>query len=175
MSKDNNIIQGLIGESSEEKRLKYYLHRMYKICGDDYTSLILSCDVDIKRSLAKFTSKLHRISSDSAKIILLKGAILSNRRSDETEVVKYMIEDNKAGRLFQLVDKDMFFRKNLTRILALQGNSKNITLFNSKKSEEDKRRTIELLSILYDYEKLMIQKDFFIPTQRMKQKKRGNN
>ena len=72
MKYDNDEIERIIGETSEERLLKKYISKMNKIFGEDYTTMILSSDYDINKSISKFTSKLTFLNNHSLQYILLK-------------------------------------------------------------------------------------------------------
>lgn len=175
MKYDNDEIERIIGETSEERLLKKYISKMNKIFGEDYTTMILSSDYDINKSISKFTSKLTFINNHSLQYILLKQSLLSNS-SLLNPFMEQLQEVDFKEYLFR-VDKDLCFRKGLTRNLINNSSKENIDIFNSIEEDKDKEMVIENITSLRDYARFIHVQEYFAYNERKqykKVKKRGN-
>ena len=159
MKYNNDEIEGIIKETSEEILLKKYLFKMNNIFGEDYTTMILSSDYDIKKSISMFSSKLNCIDNHSIQYILLKHSLLSN---DDlfNQIVKNLKEENYKNILY-LVQNNLCYRKILTRRLINNSNRQNMDIFNSIEDDKEKEIVVENINFLRDYARFIHVQEYF--------------
>ena len=175
MKYDNDEIERIIRETSEEQLLKKYISKMNKIFGEDYTTMILSSDYDISKSISRFTSKLTFLNNHSLQYILLKQSLLSN--SSLLNPFTEKLEEMDFKEYLFRVDKDLCFRKGLTRNLISNSSRHNMDIFNSIDNDKDKETVIENITSLRDYTRFIHVQEYFAyndKKQYRKVKRRGN-
>ena len=174
MKYDNEDIKYIIGESENDLKLKKFIDRTKEVFGDDYATLVLSCDYDLKKSLDKFSSKLGGLDSIHIQFLLLQSAVLSSNNPYKDLIDRKMLEDDFQS-LFPFIASNICFRKGLIRLFINQSSKTNLEILNGIENEEEKEKILNSITELKRYERfLKVQEEVKNSYTPRKTKKRGN-
>ena len=171
MTGKENEFEELLVEEEIDLRLKKYLSKIKKVFGEDYATLILSCDYDLKKSLDKFSSKFRGLDSLHIQFLLLQSALLSKDNPFKDAINKKMEEDNYYF-LFSNIIGNIYFRKGLIRLYIDNCDKSNKELFDSLKTDEEKEIIIKNITELKRYERFLKVQEKMTQPNFAKRKKR---
>ena len=146
MGKNSKEKDFLLQESKNELLLKTYFNKLNEIVGEDYSSLTLTSDGDIKKSLSMFSSKFNDVENEEIVFILLKSAMLSNDDNYYNNVVKEKISLGDISTIVYLVEENLGFRRSLTKTFIKQSNKSNKELYDNVLEKENVLRDISTLN-----------------------------